>query len=205
MTALLLGPEQAEALPPRGTVEIVRFHARALTAADASAFRAIRLEALKTEPVYLGVPYEDEAGHSPQYWRDRCAETDEQCCFGVFDCRNLVGIVTAERWKEDASGLTALWKSAYLEPDYRGQGIAELMYRAREDWTRQRFARAVFFIRDGNRRSTEIHVKNGARYLFTRQMQWGNRPLAPWHWYEKPLRPPPDPYRLSGPRPVFSA
>jgi hypothetical protein len=32
---------------------------------------------------------------------------------------------------------------------------------------RPRFDRAVFFIRDGNRRSTEIHIKNGARYLFT--------------------------------------
>jgi hypothetical protein len=46
----------------------------------------------------------------------------------------------------------------------------------------------VFFIRDGNRRSTEIHIKNGALHLFTRQMAWGDRPPAPWHWYEKPLR-----------------
>jgi hypothetical protein len=162
---------------------------RALTAADTGAFRAIRLKSLQTEPVYLGVPYEDEAKHTAQQWRERCTETPEHCFFGLFHGPKLIGLVVADRWAEDPSGKTALWKSAYFDPEYRGQKIALPMYLAREKWTRRRFDRAVFFIRDGNRRSTEIHIKNGARYLFTRQMSWGDRPPAPWHWYEKSLRP----------------
>jgi hypothetical protein len=108
MTALPSRPDFAEAAPVEG-IEAEPFTARALTAADASAFRAIRLQALQTEPRFLGVPYEDEAAHTMQQWQERCTETPGNCFFGLFHGRQLVGTVGAVQWDEDPSGKTALW------------------------------------------------------------------------------------------------
>ena len=88
MSVLLSKANLADAWPIAADA-IEPFTARALTAADASAFRAIRLKSLQTEPVYLAVPYEDEAKQTAQQWRDRCAETPRNCFFGLFHESNL--------------------------------------------------------------------------------------------------------------------
>jgi len=175
--------------PNLGNVE--RFISRVLNANDRNAFRAIRLEALKNDSNLLGPSYEEENKLTDNQWCQRCTETNDSCFFGLFDKDQLIGIMSAKKWDGDKEERTVLWGSVYLKPEYRGRKIAEKLYKTRLEWTKRnpnQFKRAVFFIHEANIRSREIHEKQGAKYMFTRPMQWwANGPIAPWHWYEKEL------------------
>lgn len=170
---------------------VERFIARALNANDVTAFRAIRLEALQIDGNIIGPSYEEENKLTDDQWRQRCTETNDSCFFGLFDQDQLIGIMSAKKWDEDKEGRTVLWGSTYLKSEYRGRKIAEKLYKVRLEWTKRnpnQFRRAVFFIHEENIRSREIHEKQGAKYMFTKSMQWwASGPIALWHWYEKKL------------------
>jgi GNAT superfamily N-acetyltransferase len=72
----------------------------------------------------------------------------------------------------------------YVLPKYRGAGLSAQLYQAREEWTAQRYKRAVFFIREDNRRSQNIHLKHGARLIESTPNTWPDRPPMMWNWYE---------------------
>ena len=189
MSSLFPKPAISEASPVVDSHEAKQFTVRILSANDGNAFRAIRLEALKNEGHLFGPTYEKEnAITDTQSWRERCSETKDSCFFGLFDKGNLIGIMGTKKWDKDNTGETALWWSAFLKKEYRGQGLATHLYESREQWTiEHQFKRAVFFILDGNRRSTEIHEKQGAKLMYVEPMEWPDRPIAPWRWYEKRL------------------
>ena len=63
--------------------------------------------------------------------------------FGLFDGKTLIGITAVFTDREDPSGQTGVFAMSFIEPDYRGQGYADLYYKARIDfgvsytpWTR---------------------------------------------------------------------
>lgn len=163
--------------------------ARELGVGDASAFRALRLHALKTEGEKLGPRYEDEVRMSKEEWEARVTPTPDMRYFGLFDAQKLVGAMRAAPWDGDQSGQTALWGGAYVLPPYRGQRLAKPLYEAREVWTRTRYKAAVLFIKADNDRSADIHKKHGAEYLKSEDMAWPGRPAEKWDWYRIPLAP----------------
>jgi len=95
----------------------------------------------------------------------------------------------AKQWDQDDTGKTALWWTAYLRSECRGLGHAAELYKLRKEWTiRRGFVRAVFFILEGNHRSTEIHERHGARFMYSEAIPWPDRPTNTWRWYDKNLR-----------------
>jgi len=94
--------------------------------------------------------------------------------------------MAVSKWDQDQTGHTALWGSVYLKPEYRGKHAAAPLYETRTAWTKanNQFKQAVFFIRDGNTRSTEIQVKQGAQYMYSAPMRWANGQVATANWYK---------------------
>jgi hypothetical protein len=162
---------------------------------NASAFRALRLHALKTEGELFGPTYENEVALSHDEWVARVTPTPDIRVFGLFDNdRNgmLAGFMRAGPWNkpdEDPSGQTALWGQAYVLPSYRnrrdedGQKLSAPLYAARAAWTQTRYKAAVTFIREDNERSQAPHVKHGAELAFKRIIPWPNREPVSWNFY----------------------
>ena len=201
--AIILRPQECEG---------VKFTARALNPViypnDANAFKAIRLEALSGDDSrYFGASYEEESQFTDDQWAKRTTPTEKHSVFGLF-VRNYAGewplqetmIATMAAthwdgadWDGDKNTLTAKWGSAYTKPAYRnhsyhGEKVTALLYKARIEWTQKKgFSRAVFFIREGNEKSTAIHQKQGAEPIHKEPMRWANGDIADAFWFEKRL------------------
>lgn len=113
--------------PPPPDVSI-----RPLRRADAAAYRAVRLEALRLHPEAFGSSPEDEERLTEEDWARRIPEAPPDAVFGAFLAATgsggsqplLVGMVAfqarrkaKERHKGGLSGL-------YVRPGHRGRGIA---------------------------------------------------------------------------------
>jgi hypothetical protein len=168
-------------------VEEITF--RTLKPSDYKAFRAIRLEALGGKDAqYFGASYEGEAAQPCPLWRERCTPTSDKALFGAFLDRKIVGVMAAT--KAEAHERTVLWGSVYLQPRYRLQHVAERLYQMRQEWSEAagQFDRAIFFIREGNERSTAIHIKNGASITHREEMTFADHSRATALWFEKKLQ-----------------
>lgn len=160
---------------------------RQLVPPDHAELKDLRLEALKNEGEYFGPLYEVEAKMTDAQWIDRCTPAPGKAIFGLFRNDKLIGMMSARPWEDDKSGQSVLWGQTYLNPEYRGRKLAAYLYEAREEWSATQFKRAVMFILQSNKRSQEIHLRNGATLFDSKPMFWPGRPSAVWNWYEKRL------------------
>jgi GNAT superfamily N-acetyltransferase len=167
-----------------------RMSVRQLRPSDAHAFRAIRLDALRTEENLFTATYKDEVAVPYGEWGKRLEHTQDTRYFGLFDRKEIVGIMRAIPWNEDATGSTALWGTAYVRPTYRDRGLAAPLYHEREKWTSEhpRYTNTVMWIKKGNSRSSGIHLKRGAEYMFSRELSFPGRPAETWELYRQPLK-----------------
>jgi len=166
---------------------------RPLNADDVEAYKKLRLHALDTELKKPSETFEQEQKFSDQQWIERCTETPDRCLFGLFDNDRLVGMLLSKKWEGDKSGHTAYWGHAYIHPNYRGHGEGKPLYELREKWsTEHGFNRAVFSFLDQNRRSMEIHIKRGAKYMYTEHIKCHDGLTEPWHWFEVDFPPRPE-------------
>ncbi len=162
---------------------------RQLNAADANAFRALRLKALKEEGEKFGPTYEDEVRLTYEDWEKRVTPTADTRLFGLFDNDKLVGAMRATLWEEDASGQTALLGQAYVLPPYRnrkapdGTKLTAPLYARRAEWTKTRYTSAVTYIRQDNPASQTPHLKHGAKLMFSRFIDWPGRVPVAWNFY----------------------
>lgn len=98
---------------------------RPLTAADASAFHALRLRALREAPQAFGSAYEDELTRTPEQTVARLqAGNPDSHVFGAFEGEELVGL--AALWREAGQKVRhrASIHAVYVVPEARGRGIA---------------------------------------------------------------------------------
>ncbi|AMJ60733.1 GNAT family N-acetyltransferase [Bosea sp. PAMC 26642] len=97
---------------------------RPLAAADAPAYRALRLSALANAPEAFGASLADEAARPLAAFAERIAPPPPGCVFGTFASDQLVGmagfLVGAS---EKTSHRGTLW-GVYLVPEQRGYGQA---------------------------------------------------------------------------------
>ncbi len=104
---------------------------RLLDAADAGAFRGLRLAGLEESPASFGSSVEDEQFRSAGEWAGRASPTDTSAVFGAFVDSGLVGVVRVVREPGAKQSHRASIASMYVAPQARGQGIAsELLGRA---------------------------------------------------------------------------
>jgi hypothetical protein len=167
--------------------KISTFVVRQIVIGDAIDFIKIRLQALRTEGHLFLSTYEQESAFSSSQWDELIQPKEDRCYFGLFKNKNLIGISKVSAWDECSSGLTALWGSSYITPAFRRNG--KLLFQAREEWTCNHpyYNSVVMFIVKGNIKSQEIQKRNGAIFLFERQIQLQNRPVQTWYCYRKYL------------------
>lgn len=72
-------------------------HIRRLMPADATAFQALRLSALKNAPSAFGSSYEEEKNFPASTIEGRLAEKSDRGPFGAFENEALVGLVALAR------------------------------------------------------------------------------------------------------------
>ncbi len=171
--------------PAQGTEAV-----RVLSARDSADFREIRLEALLIDGRYFAASYEEEKDYTDDHWMRWCTERPDNCVMGLFAETELVGITTAMSWGEDATGRTVFFGRSFIKPEYRGKGLAALLYGARIDWAKKNplYTEGVVFHREGNWLSKQINEKFGARYWQTRSMRWADGQVADALWYKIQLR-----------------
>jgi RimJ/RimL family protein N-acetyltransferase len=102
----------------RAAIEI-----RPLTKADADAFRALRLTALRETPEAFGSSYEEEIDRPREHFAARAAPPEPSATFGAFADTRLVGtagLSVSNRLKE--SHKAYMW-GVFVLADFRGQGV----------------------------------------------------------------------------------
>jgi GNAT superfamily N-acetyltransferase len=109
---------------------------RPLESREWAVLRDFRLQALKAAPGVYGESWEEAVSRSPQQWRDGITGRTHQI-FGLFDGERLIGITGAATWRDDPSGQTAILIMSFILPEYRGLGLARLLYEARLEWIRK--------------------------------------------------------------------
>jgi ribosomal protein S18 acetylase RimI-like enzyme len=115
----------------------IDFEIRAVTRAEAFAWRALRLEMLCNEPLAFSSSYEDQVGLDLAFFAGRIPEDGVDVLFGVYVDGELSGSAGFSReagLKVSHKGL--MW-SVYLRPHLRGRGIGEALAGRLIDHARQ--------------------------------------------------------------------
>ena len=94
---------------------------RRLSAEDAAAFRAIRLESLRTDPSAFGADLEEEAGQPLRFFAERLASGRLSGAFEDGELAAIMGLQVPEGRKLRHKGL--LW-GVYSRSAWRGRGLA---------------------------------------------------------------------------------
>ncbi|MCZ8043472.1 MAG: GNAT family N-acetyltransferase [Beijerinckiaceae bacterium] len=110
---------------------------RPLTAADATAYRKLRLQALRDHPEAFGASYEDEVARSLEVTAKRLDGGPLNCVFGAFAGDDLVGtagfIVPDRSLKSCHKGLLV---GVHVAPAHRGHGLGRALVTAVIDHAR---------------------------------------------------------------------
>jgi GNAT superfamily N-acetyltransferase len=163
---------------------------RSLTAADTSAYRALRQRILNTrDALYFSDSYEREAQLTESQWPEWCAEKREHCILGTFDKAELVGIIMITRQGGKGSPIVE-WEAAWLDPRYRGTGIGKSAYERAKQWSKdQGYKFVAGFIRATYTPSLDICRGQGFVYAYTiKQETWADGSVADTHAYLLDLR-----------------
>ena len=102
-------------------------HIRRLTPADAAAFHALRLAALKAEPSAFASSYEEEKDFPLTTIEGRLAAKPDRGPFGAFENEELVGLVALGRESMSKLSHKAVIWGMYVKPEARGKGIARAL------------------------------------------------------------------------------
>jgi len=105
-------------------------HIRKLTASDADAFQALRLEALRTDPVAFASSYEEERDLSPASVAGRLIATDDRAIVGAFDGHALVGVAAWHREEMMKLAHKGFVWGVFVRETHRGQGLARRLLEA---------------------------------------------------------------------------
>ena len=101
---------------------------RLLHAADAAAFKKLRLQAINDSPSAIWPTYEEEASRTIEEVQARILTTDTQSVVGAFIDEELVGIAGLRREAlAQVRHKATLW-GVFISPDYRRAGLARRLF-----------------------------------------------------------------------------
>ena len=161
-------------------------HLRRLTVDDWHVFKAIRLEALQTEPYFFGGRSILEIGLSDDDWRDRLSHPEDAVFWGLYDGDICIGL-TGIKKHPDYPGSMVL-SASFIRKDYRGRGLSALFYQTRIDWAREQGYKDVHVAhRIGNDASRAANQKFGFKYTHTEPTTWPDGTQSDKLWYRLEL------------------
>ncbi|SOE95301.1 Protein N-acetyltransferase, RimJ/RimL family [Burkholderia sp. D7] len=103
---------------------------RLLGPGDAECFKSLRLAAVDNSPTAIWPTREEEEARTIEQTVARIQPTATQAVFGAFAGASLVGITGVRREPlAQVSHKTTIW-GVFVEPGYRGQGIAQSLLAA---------------------------------------------------------------------------
>jgi RimJ/RimL family protein N-acetyltransferase len=151
---------------------------RQLTGDDWQMLFRVRLKALRSDPNVFGSNYELESQFTEADWRGRLT-ADDVAIFMLFDDETPIGMTGVSVWREDLTRRTALLWGSWLEPEFRGRGLSELMYRmyrARLDWAKAHptIERIIVSHRASNVASKYANQKHGFIFTRTHEKTWAD-------------------------------
>jgi ribosomal protein S18 acetylase RimI-like enzyme len=97
---------------------------RELDEADAAAFRAVRLRALRECPTAFASSYEEECEAPPEFWAQRAKPTERAAVLGAWVDAQLIGITGIRREERRKLEHRASVVSVYVSPESRRRRIA---------------------------------------------------------------------------------
>ena len=149
-------------------ITIEQFSAR-----DWRMLRDLHLRALRADPGVFGSSYAKEVKYSPRRWRIYLASRDN-AVWGVFDDGKPVGMTGINMDRHDPTRRRAILSGPWLDPAYRGRGLARKMFQTRVSWALRHPYCEIIVVshRAGNAASQAAALRQG--FTFTHAM--------PKHW-----------------------
>ncbi|MCB9686184.1 MAG: GNAT family N-acetyltransferase [Alphaproteobacteria bacterium] len=143
---------------------------RLFTPPEWSAYREIRLEALRTDPGVFSSDHGREQARPEDHWRARLAD-ERVGIFGVQVDGAWVGMTGVVQSSENPDA-AVLWGS-WLRPEWRRRGLSVAMYVARFAWARGRgLTRVLVSHREGNTASASANQKHGFERVREELREW---------------------------------
>jgi GNAT superfamily N-acetyltransferase len=136
---------------------------RRLTSADAAAYRALRLRALREHPDAFTSSYEDDSKKPVEESAKRLAASDA-AFWGAWEGANLVGMVGLEREKRAKNRHKATVVGMYVAPEHGGKGIGRRLSDALlAEARREGIVMLVLTVTDGKGPATTLYEHLGFR------------------------------------------
>lgn len=98
-----------------------------LTKQDTEDYRQIRLESLHNNPDSYGTTYQEEATNTIDDFKDKIPVDNNSFILGCYDNKQLIAIVAFHQESRIKTKHKAYIRSMYVKPEYRRQGIGELL------------------------------------------------------------------------------
>ncbi len=127
-------------------------------------WREVRLRMLREEAMYFGTRWEDASREPDERWRawvDEAARGETRILFVAEQDERWVGVVGAFlRVDPQEAQLISMW----VDPEVRGQGIAERLIGVVAGWAAERGCRDVYlFAQETNARAQRLYERAGFR------------------------------------------
>ena len=155
---------------------------RALTPDDWEILRELRLKALKIHPDYFSSSAQEAGKQPPDYWQEFLAEPKRRV-FGLFDGKKLIGITAISPDRDDTTGRVGGLHYNFIEPEYRGRGLANLFYEVRIKWALQNtdWIKIKTSHREGNEASRKAILRAKFVCIGIKEADWPDG-TQDWLW-----------------------
>lgn len=131
---------------------------RQLAPADAEAFRAVHLEALRRYPAAFAMAYEEECDLPIEAFRSRL---EHLIVFGAFVGDELAGIATLQRQTVKKRMHMAMVWGMYVKAAFQGSGLATRLFEAVIARAQAEVDQLELYVAVGNERASRFYRKFG--------------------------------------------
>lgn len=149
-------------------------------------YKAIRLEALKSNPDMFGSNYIKESVYTERHWTT-LLEENSRGIFGLYQQGAIVGLTAVAVKKERP--LEAICYATYINKEHRGKGLTQLFFPVRIEWARQYGCHKITVShRSGNEASQAAIKRFGFKYDYSEAADWPDGTSADELFYSLQLR-----------------